>query len=252
MTLNVLAPSHFEAPPLNPSPNGLFAATVWSPDDTVRFMDGVEIRGANYGGENAFGIWEGHYCSAPQVGQIKDGTRPEILDPFDPITVWAYDECDLTEPSRREVEARAAQILRLEEQVAIELEFANRMLEDAGTPEVVTNLKEAVGYIEGVFAKTSTLGYIHVSASLVALEVGLFIKSGTTRVSPSGHTWVIGGGYVEGLENTLVATSQPFGWRNEPTTRTAPDVGHNLYAAVAERTVTIGYEALVAAATITP
>lgn len=186
--------------------------------------------------------------------QRKYGERPDVLPPFYPTVVWAYDECDLTAPSREEVKRRAVQILKLEEQTAIELEFANRLLEDVGTPETVASLKKAVGYIEGVLAKTNTVGYIHIAADLVAEETGLFIGSGTVRKSPLGHTWVIGGGYVDGLANTLVATSKPYGFRTaQPTTadvRTAMDEKHNVFAAVAERSVLVGYEAVIAAATI--
>lgn len=251
----VLAPTRFQAPPINPAPNGLYAATQWTEiaeDQPSRHLNGVEVRGINYGGDSAFGVWEGHYCAAPQPGQIKDGVRPGILPPFEPVTVWAYDECDLTAPGRVEVEQRAAQILRLEEQVAVEQEFANRMLLDAGTPETAATLKLAVAHIEGVFARTNTLGFLHIGAQWPALEPGLFIKSGTTRVSPAGHTWVIGGGYVDGLDNVLVATSQPFGWRDEVAVRTAIDERHNIFAAIAERTVLIGYEALIGAVVVTP
>ncbi|AAQ12090.1 major capsid pentamer protein [Mycobacterium phage Mutante] len=250
----VLDVVHYEVPPVNPSPNGLFPATTWISDPDNRFFNGVEVRGPNYGGEDAFGTWEGHYCSVPPMGeddQRKDGARPDILDAFDPITVWAYDECDPTAPSRAEVLARAAQILRLEEQVAIEREFANRMLTDAGTPAAAATLRLAVGYIEGVLALTNTLGFIHIGAQWVATDPDLFIGNGGVKRSPMGHTWVIGGGYVDALGDTIVATSQPYGWRNEPVTRGALDAFENNYAAIAERTVLIGYEALIAAATIT-
>lgn len=185
-------------------------------------------------------------------GQIKEGERPGILPPFEPVTVWAYDECDLTAPSRAEVEQRAAQIFRLEEQVAVEREFATRLLLDAGTPETRPTLKEAVAYLEGELAKTNTTGYLHVGAHLVAQEPSLFVASGTAHKSPLGHTWVIGGGYVEGLGDTLVATSQPFGWRDQVALRTAMDERHNIFAAIAERTVLVGYEAVIAAVTVTP
>lgn len=247
------APLYHVAPAINPSPNGLYAATDWVPRQDDRHLNGVEVRGPNYGGDSAFGVWEpAYYCSAPVPGQIKEGTRPDILDPFDPITVWSYDECDATAQSQAEIKARVAQILRLEEQVAVEFEMSNRLLTDAGTPATRPSLKKAVGYLEGVLAKTSTIGYIHVSAELVAEEPGLFIKSGTQRLSPSGHIWVIGGGYVDGLGDTLVATSQPFGWRDEPTVRPTFSHSDGVYAAIAERTVTIGYEAVIAAVTITP
>ncbi|BBZ08286.1 hypothetical protein MDOR_24550 [Mycolicibacterium doricum] len=203
-------------------------------------------------------MWGAPWCSVPPIenAERKIGTRPAILDPFDPMTVWAYDECDLTEPSRREVEQRAAQLFRLEEQPTAEREFAARLLVDAadvpGGIAVRPTLKEAIAYLEGAMAETNTVGFFHVGAHLPAIETTLFAKSGTARVSPSGNTWVIGGGYVAGLGSTIVATSQPFGWRDAVQIRTAIDERHNLYAAVAERSLVIGYEALLAAVTVTP
>jgi len=77
----------------------------------------------------------------------------------------------------------------------------------------------------------------------------------TRYVTPLGHIWVIGGGYVDGLVNSIVVTSKPYGWRDEPTTKAAlsdDPKRRNLYAAVTERTVAIGYEAVIAAAQIAP
>lgn len=185
---------------------------------------------------------------------MKSGDRPDILDPFDPITVWAYDECDLTAPSRAEVEQYAAQHLRLEEQVAVEHEFAARLMLDAadlpGTPQTAASFKAAVGYLEAQAALTNTLCYFHAGAQWASQEFGCVIKSGTRWTSPLGHTWILGGGYVDGLGDTIVATSQPFGWRDQPQLRTAIDQYRNIYSAVAERTVCIGYEAVIAAVEI--
>lgn len=253
----VLDALQFAAPPVNPTAFGLYAVTEWqpSPQGGDRFLNGVEIRSTgNYGGDQAFGVWTGAWCGDPTPGQTKEGDRPANLDPFEAMTVWAYDECDLTEPSRREVEDRAKQILRLEEQVAVERQFAERLKLDAadlGAAQTAASLKAAVGYLEGAMALTNTIGYFHVGAQWASQEYGLFLKSGTRWVSPLGHVWVVGGGYVEGLDDMIVATSQPFGWRDNPTTRTAIDERHNVYAAVAERSVTIGYEECIAAVTIT-
>ncbi|MEE6165367.1 MULTISPECIES: hypothetical protein [unclassified Mycolicibacterium] len=234
----------FEAPPVNPSPNGLYAATQWAEigeGQPSRHLNGVEVKGPNYGGESAFGVWDADWCTPPQLGGPRtEGERPDILPPSESVTVWSYDECDLTGPSRAEVQQRAAQIFRLQEQTAVEREVANRLLLDAGTPETRPTLKEAVAYLEGELAKTNTLGFIHAGADQVAREAGLFIASGTARKSPLGHTRVLGGGYVEGLGDTLVATSQPFGWRDQMQLRTAMDERHNIFAAIAERSVLIG------------
>lgn len=259
-TYDHMLPVHFDAPALDPSSNGLSAATVWTEvglDEPARHLTGVQIRGANYGGADAAGVWGQPWCSVPPIDaeERKEGERPDILDPFAPTTVWAYDECDLTEPSRREVEARAAQTFRLQEPVMVERAFAARLNDDAADVGIksVPSLKAAVAYLEGAVARTNTMAFFHVAADLVATEVGLFIKSGTARVSPSGHTWIVGGGYVEGLwPGLIVATSQPFGWRDQVQVRTAIDERHNTFAAIAERTVLVGYEAVIAAAQITP
>jgi len=124
-----LDPLRFEAPPVNPAAAGLFAAVNWQPSDPPRFFPGVEIRGVSYGGEDAFGVWDADWCAVPGMDTEprKEGERPEILDPFAPMTVWAYDECDLMPQTRRDVEKRAAQILRIEEQTAVEREFARKL-----------------------------------------------------------------------------------------------------------------------------
>lgn len=253
-------PVQFEPPVLNPAPLGLYAATSWTeigPNSASRHLNGVEVRPVgNYGGAGQFGLWPNDSCATgtePDPALRKEGTRPEGLDPFESVTVWAYDECDLTEPSREEVQARALQVLRLEEQVAVEREFAERMKADAGTiDQTAPSLKLAVGCLEGALALTNTVGFIHAGAQWASQEFGLVIRSGTRLVSPLGHTWVFGGGYVDGLDDVLIATSPTFGWRDQVALRTAIDERHNTFAAVAERTVLVGYEHLIAAVEITP
>lgn len=260
-TFDTMLPVPFEVPPINPAPGGLYPHVIWTetgPDEPSRQLNGVQIRPAgNYGGDNAFGVWDTPWCSVPELdGDRKEGTRPGGLDPFEPMTVWAYDQCDLTAPSRAEVQARAAQIMRLEEQVAVERGLAARLLLDAadlpGPIQTAASFKLAVGYLEGQMALTNTLGFFHAGAQWVSQEFGLVIKSGTRWTSPLGHVWIFGGGYVDGLEDTIVATSQLFGWRDQVQIRTTIDERHNTFAAIAERTVVVGYEAVVAAVEISP
>lgn len=254
--LSVLAPMSFDPPLLNPSAYGLYAATDWQAEGESRWLNGVEFRPAgNYSDQLASGLWGGAWCGQPAAGMLKTGERTAPPEVFQAMTVWAYDECDLTAQSRAEVERRAAQILRLEEQYLVEREFAERLKLDAadlGTPQTATSFKAAVGYLEGAAAITGTIAYFHAGAQWASQEWGLVIKAGTRWTSPLGNVWVFGGGYVEGLDDMIVATSQPFGWRDAPTTRTAIDERHNIFAAVAERSVNIGYEAAIAAVTITP
>ena len=256
-----LSPVQWDAPLVNPSPAGLYAAASWTDEDAPNrwLSSGLVVRPHNYGGEAAFGVWGASWCAQPDdltAGDIKAGTRPGIPDPFLPVVVWAYDECDPTAESKAEIRTRVQQNLRLIEQVAVEREFATTLLADAGIPSKPADLVGAVAHLEGEFAKTNTVGQVHASATLaaVAARYGLIQRSGTGLRTPLGHLWVFGGGYVDGLGDTLVGTSPTYGWRSTVEVRETDDVrgaGHSSLA-VAERAVLVGYEKLVAAATITP
>lgn len=251
-----LNPIEFDAPLVNQSPDGLYTVTTFVSQaaDVPRWLtSGVRVRPHNYGGEEAFGVWDAPWCGDPG-DSVKDGERPGLPDPFDPYTVWAFDMCDLTLPSQAEVRERAAQNLRLIEPVAVEREFAARLLADAGTAEAVTDLVAAVGHIEAQFAVTNTVGLIHASAGLAALadRYGLITRNGGALKSPMGHTWVFGGGYVDGLGNTIVGTSPTFGWRNAVEVRETIEATSNQFVAIAERSVVVGYEKSIGAATLTP
>lgn len=253
MTAPVIQAVQFEAPLVNPSPNGLYAATSWT-DETApnRWLaEGVVIRPHNYGGEGSFGIWTADWCAQPDdltEDDIKTGTRPGVPDGFDPLVAWAYDECDMTPASQTEVQTRVQQNLRLMEQVAIEREFATRALADATALTTATSLVAAVGAIEAEFAKTNTVGFIHASPALAAplADANQLVRSGSSLKTVLGHTWVFGGGYVAGLGTQLVATSPTYGWRSEVTVRPTFEVKHNVYAAIAERAVVVGYETAIA------
>jgi hypothetical protein len=256
MTTPVLQAVQFDAPLVNPAAYGLYPAVSWTDEDgPPRWLDGgVEIRPHNYGLDDAFGVWGADWCADPNtITEVKEGTRPTGLDPFDALTVWAADQCDLTAPSQAEVRERAQQALRLRESAAVEREFSSRLLADAGTPGSASTAAEAVAQLGAELAKTNTLGVIHASPSYaVALaDAGALTRSGTgALVTPLGHRLVLGGGYVDGLGDTLVATSPVFGWRTPVTLRDAVDAPHNTFVAIAERSLVIGYEASVAAVTV--
>ena len=258
MTTPILAPVEFEPPLVNPAAPGLFAATAWQTDDVPRWLDGgKQFRVWNYSGD-AFGVWTAPWCVAEddlEPEDVKAGDRPDVPDPFLAMTVWAFDQCDLTEPSQAEVRAHASQNLRLREQAAVEAEFAARMLADAGAPDTAADIVGALGHLEGLLAVTNTVGFIHASAEWAAsaAQAQLIVRTGTGLKTPLGHTWVFGGGYVGagGLTDTLVATSPTFGWRTEPEVRDAFKLEWNRFAAVAERSLVVGYEALVGAVDIT-
>lgn len=261
MTTPVLSPVEFYPPLTNPSAAGLYGATTWAETTGAsRFLaEGVRVRrNGNYGGSSAFGVWGSDWCGLPgssDAEETKDGTRPDPdTDPFPAVTVWAYDECDASPISRSEVVQRVQQILRLEEQTAVETEFATRMLADIAAEAVAVplyaDLSDAVGYLEGELAKTNTVGLIHTSAALatpLAKDAYIVNPGGNAPRTVLGHRLVFGGGYVDLLADMLIATSVTFGWRDEVRTRPVLDQQRNTFAAVAERSVVVGYEKLVAA-----
>jgi hypothetical protein len=68
---------------------------------------------------------------------------------------------------------------------------------------------------------------------------------------PAGHVLVIDGGYRVALgADLLIATSAPFGWRNQVEVRTTVKPEENSFYAMAERSSVIGVEAVLAAAKI--
>lgn len=257
MTL-MLSPVRFDAPLVNPSMPGLWSATQWTEaEEPLRWLpSGVEIRPWNYGFAG-FGVWAAAWNARESDLGPDDvkapADRPTGLPAFAAITTWAADECDLRAPSRDEVRTRASQIHRLREPIAVETEFAGRLLDDAGTPGDVADVVEAVGHLEDLFAQTNTVGFIHAAPSWAARasQANLIVRSGTGLRTPLGHAWVFGGGYGVGLANVLVATSQPFGWRGQVSVKTAEKLEHNRFYALAERSLVIGYEALIGAVDIT-
>jgi hypothetical protein len=251
------APVVFEAPLVNPAPNGLFAATNWqTTDGPLRWLaSGVDVRVFNYGGADAYGVWTAPWCGATEdldPGDVKEGTRPEFPDSFEAFTSWATDECDLTARSQAEVLTRAEQTHRLQEPNAVETAFSARLLTDGGTPAAAADIVEAVSKLEAAIALTNTVGFIHAGAqwAAYAAQAQLIVRSGTGLKTPLGNTWVFGGGYVAGLADVLVATSPTFGWRGTVTIQGAMKLEWNRFKAVAERSLVVGYEAAIAAVDI--
>ncbi|OPX12483.1 hypothetical protein [Mycobacterium sp. AT1] len=251
-------PTVFDAPPQNPAPGGLYAEVSWT-DVTgpSRHLNGVEIRGTSFPGASQTGIWDAPWCSVPALdGPRKEGQRGGVLDPFDPVVVWAFDSCDLTEPSRREVESRASQALRLRESAMVARQLADRLRLDAAelaTIPTVDDAAVALAWLETQLAKANVVGLVHASPTMLPglVSVRLVSRLGTKWITPGGHTLVVDGGYADGLGETLIATSAPlFGWRDQPQVRTAIDEKHNTFVAVAERTVLVGCEAVVASVVI--
>lgn len=248
-----LNPVEWDAPLVNPDAIGLFPATVFPAAEMIpRWLaSGVRIRPHNYDTENT-GVWAAQWCDDPGT-ERKDGERPELPEPFEPVVVWAYDECDLTRPSQTEVEARARQNLRLREETNVEREFIARVLADAGTPSTAASLIAAVGKLEEALAATNTVGQIHASPrwAAVAADAGLLTRTPAGYTTPLGHAWVFGGGYPPVLGDTLVATSPSYGWQGPVEFHGVVQSEHNRFAAVAERATVIGVEKAIAAVTVT-
>ena len=76
------APVIFDAPLVNPAPNGLYGATTWADQgEPYRWLPGgVQIWTHNYGGESAFGVWGADWCAHEEdlsPSDVKEGERSE-------------------------------------------------------------------------------------------------------------------------------------------------------------------------------
>ncbi|WP_242412578.1 hypothetical protein [Mycolicibacterium canariasense] len=142
----------------------------------------------------------------------------------------------------------------MREPIAVEQAFAERLLDDAGTPAAASDLVEAVSKIEDALAEANTLGVVHARAGWLpyAAQAQLLVRTGSALRTPGGHQWVFGGGYVAGLGDTLVATSQPFGWRQPVQVDEGITEAHDAFVASVERSLVVGYEATFGAVTVTP
>lgn len=251
----------FDPPRITPAPSGLFEAIsrgdAWSDsgDGPNRAsLGGVQVRAINYGAETSTGVWNAPWCGDPTPSDsTKSGARPEFPDPFEPIIVWAFDACDETDRSRAEVRSNARYWLDVKAGVRVERAFAERAYSDAPSLGDPAPLLEALGTLETSIGLTGVPAFIHVSNALVPFLVRDRVmrreKPDGPLLSPSGNIWVIGGGYHAEIGLALVATSQPYGWRDAPALTEAmyepsDDVEglENLFVSVAEQTFVVGYE----------
>lgn len=247
---NPQPPIDFDAPAVNPAGFGLYsAAQMVDTGNKSRIYAGVQFRPSVNCAANA-GTWPSEPC--PDItGLKKEGERPTPGDPFDPVTVWAYDECRADEPEA-DVLARANQTLRLQEPLLVESAFATRLLADAGAPTAATSFTDAIGKLEEFMGEQGYNGVIHLSRrfAAVASQYTWGSQSGSVLRSPLGHQYAFGGGYGDVLGNTLVVTGPVTVWRDDVSSRAALDARTNLRAAVAERTILVGYECSVLAVAI--
>jgi len=226
-------------------------------------IGGVRVRTINYGADGSSGVWNAPWCGdADPDTQIKNGARPSFPDIFEPIHVWAWDACDPTSQSRDYVRENATQWLQISEQNDVETAFATRLLNDAGTLPSTADFIAALGALEVAIAKTRIQAYIHASprvAAQAAFNQVLLQDDHGQWHTPLGSMWVFGGGYDGLLDDTLVATSQPYGWRGAIALTEAmiePDHGAGTasttdFAVVAERSFAVGYEKLIGAVQVT-
>lgn len=270
---SALLPVEF-TPPLTVSahPLGLDAATTWiettTPDEARRWLpEGVQFRQRTHRAPGAFGIWGAPWCVDPDdmdpEDDLKTGPAPEDddPDPFDAMTVWAFDrlqECgNLSAFDRAQAIERVQQTFGLREPLAVETQFATRLLADAPTPTAVDNLVLAVGHLEQTFAATGTVGLVHARVGLLAVaeDRRMIVRDPATPGvlwTPGGLRWCFGAGYATPLGDNLIGTSQTYGWRDDVETREAVEHTLNQFVVIAERSVIVGYETVIGAAVITP
>lgn len=265
-----LQPVEFTPPLVAPSsPYGLDAATTWTEGaagEALRWLPaGVRFRLRTHRASSAFGVWEAAWCASPDdltADDIKDGPAFTDDDPdvFDPMVVWAFDrlqECgNLSAFDRAEVRERARQTFAIREPLAVETEFVTRLLADAPTPTAVDDVVAAVSRLEEAFGTTGTGGLIHARLGLLAVaeDRHMIVRNPATPGvlwTPGGLRWVFGSGYATPLGDTLIGTSPTYGWRSEVALREALHASTEEFVAIAERSIVLGYEAVVAAVTIT-
>lgn len=247
---------------LPPYPRGLYEHVNWIQDGGVpRFLmeDGLVIRPANFNAE--IGAWDKDWCVDPDTLIPSDYKLAErgAFDEDHPFThdvAYGADRSftgNLHADERQRVRDRALNnILRLEQMVT-ERNLADRLIADI-TAQSITTLTAtspaiAIAKLEDAAAETGVGGLlIHGKPYWASIYPDGFTESLETKV---GHLqYVAGGGYVQGLTNRLVLTSPVLGWRSDLESNEALKLQYNQFIAVAERSVLLGYEKIVATVTI--
>lgn len=238
----------WDPPQVSPAPSGLFAAVSWTEQGNgpLRWLGdgGLQVRTINYGFEANVRTWteEPFELSPSQSKNYAD--RPEYLPPFLGTTVFASDGCGLRNVNQVEARRNASAWLARQAPVQVAETFAGRLLDDAGTPSTAASILSAIGALESSLAQSNSLGFIHLNPlwAVALARYQLIIRSGSTLRSPLGHTYVFDGGYVNGLGDTLVATSQVYGWRGSEQDKESWDHRTNQFIAVAEQSFLLSYE----------
>lgn len=242
-----LPPIDYQAPPLNAVGLGLYAAATLV-DSATRLSGGVIIHPYNCG--TNVGSWPSDPCATPEPDARKSGERTAPGDPFLPITLWGYDECDLIETDEQLL-GRAQHGLMLTEEQHVAEAFKARADDDAGAAVAADDIVSAVADIEAALATDpGVLGVIVADAVIAAHaeSAGLIIRSGSSLRTPLGHRWAFVGGDVFGGD--LYGVVGLTVWRDAVTAVPTIDARTNTRAAVAERTIVVGYECVPTRVTI--
>jgi hypothetical protein len=269
--MTVISTSKFAAvdwkAPVLPAPNGLFAAVNWAEEDVPRWFDsGVLVERTNFDHDTGYGLWTPDWnATAAEVvssTETKDGDRPERDDtPFVHSTAFAYarNPCgDLREVTRQETDERAQNTLTRTEQKTVETDFGARLAADI-TAESITagaaaDVIEAVSQLEiEISDQGVNAAIIHANpkwaAYLVAARLVQLRADGWH--SPLGHLFVFGAGYIDALDDTLVATTPVYGWRTPVTPFDTIDHETNTYIRIVERSTLLAYEQVLSSTEIT-
>lgn len=258
MTTPGLPPIEFTPAALTPQGYGLAAAAsqITEVSGPARHLGGVRVW--PYNCDTGYGTYSAALCSEDEPAIKAAEDRPEPVT-FEPVVVWAADECrpDQTES---EVLARAAHTRRLMEPLLVEGAFATALLADAGSPTVVPDIATAVGVLEEFMGDQGYPGVIHAARRWAAPATGYrwANQTGPFYSTPLGSRWAFGGGYADALGNTLVVTGPVHIWRNAPFEQVVttgnhvePEFNNTVYA-LSERIVVVGYECAVMAVEIDP
>lgn len=218
----------------NPNTVGLNVVDV---GPQARLAYGVDWQPTNCGPS---GTWTIAPCDDPGT-QRKTGDRP-IWDHFDPVLVWASDECELSEPAA-ELERRAKHLLRLKAERHLGQHVTGELAERAALLPSAAGLAEAVGALEAELANTGHRGIIHADRALLApaAALNLVVRDPLALMTPGGNRWIFSSGYSS-LDTTLYATGPVTVWRDQPVVTYAVQHEVNEHQAVAEQHLAAGWE----------
>ena len=237
------------AAPANPVATGTLysAATLRDLASPARIDGGARIEQINDG--EAHGVWPLDCPTPGDVGE-KSGERAGALT-FPAFAVWAVDHCSLVGTSEDEARERAAQRLRLTEQVDVGREFSATLLDRAGAPATAASVKVALGSLEEWLGDLGLRGVIHAPRRLFPLLNGFVERGANGRLETKlGTAWAFGPGYGD-LGDTLVATGPVTIYRTPVEQTIGLAVRQNERTALAEREVLPTFEVAAMAHQIT-